>query len=208
MPPFLVVDGKPFSFHGLAEEVAEPARLGGAAGITGPGSFSEFVVDGRHLDGLAGLQIVQSDIDGAAAVVARALGGVGDVVALVFRGGVPEDFGDEPGAVGVVDEESVAVGAETAVGAEGGFGGGALEEGAGLGIDGGGKEVVGGRVLDIEADGGLEGGEVDEIGGAKVTRFGGRGGLESVDAEFGDGTEGLDPVNSLRLRHGDGGEES
>lgn len=192
----------------MAEEVTEPAGFGGAAGVVGPCSFGEFVVDGGHLDGLAGLQIVQRDIDGAAAVMAGTLGGVGNVVALVFGGGIPEDFGDEPGPVGVVDEKSEAEGAEAAVGAEGGFGGGALEEGAGLGIDGGGEEIVGGGVFDIEAEGAIEGGEVDEIGVTEVARFGGRGGLQSLDAELRDGTEGLDPVNSLRLRHGGGGEES
>jgi hypothetical protein len=65
-----------------------------------------------------------------------------------------------------------------------------------------------GGVLDIKAEGGIEGGEVDEIGGAEVARFGGRGGLEGLDAQFGDWAEGLDPVNSLSLRHGGGGEES
>lgn len=105
-----------------------------------------------------------------------------------------------------MDEESVAAGAEAAVGAEEGFGGGALEEGAGFGVDGGGEEVVRGGVFDVEAEEGVEGGEVGEFGGAEGSGFGGRGGAAGEFLEFGDGAEGLNPVNSVGLGESGGGD--
>lgn len=108
VPPFVFVDGEAFGFHGGAEEVAEGALAGVAAGEVGVGAFAHFVVEGGHFDGLAGFEVVEGDVGGASAIVLRAAGGVGDEVFELGRGGFPEDPGDEPGAVGVVDEDAVA----------------------------------------------------------------------------------------------------
>lgn len=83
------------------------------------------------------------------------------------------------------------------MGAEEGFGGGALEVGAGGFVDGGGEEIVGAGVADVEADGGVEGGDVDERVGAEGAGFGGRGLFKGFDAELGDGAGGLEAEDVL-----------
>ena len=55
--------------------------------------------------------------------------------------------------------------------AQQGFGGGALHEGARLRVDGRAEKIVGGGVANVELDGGVELGEFDEIGLAKVAGF-------------------------------------
>src|ERR1700676_4401564 len=113
MPPLVIVDGEAFGFHGPAEQIAMPALERGAAGIIGEGTWRHFVVGARHFDGLACFQIVEGEIDGAAAIVARTLRGIGyEDFAFGWRG-VPENFGYVPGAIGVVNQQAVAVGLET-----------------------------------------------------------------------------------------------
>jgi len=190
VPPLVFVDGEAFGFHGGAKEVSELALEGCAAGVVGVGAFAHFVVEGGHFDGRVGFEVVEGDVGGTTAIVFGAAGGVGDEVFELGRGGFPEDPGDEPGAVGVVDDDAVAGLFQPIVGADEGFGGGPLEVGAGGFVDGGGEEVVCAGVADVEADGGVEGGDVDERVGAEGAGFGGRGLFESFDAELGDGAGG------------------
>ena len=96
--------------------------------------------------------------------MARAGFGVRDELLLGIRRRVPKDLRDVPGAVAVVDDEAVAQSVEFAVGAEQGFGGGTLEEGSGLRVDGRAEEVVGGGVANVELQVGVDAGEFDEIG--------------------------------------------
>jgi hypothetical protein len=58
-----------------------------------------FVVDSGHFDFATGLDI--SEIDGAAAIVAGSLGGIGDEFVLIGGRGVPEDLRDGSRAVGI-----------------------------------------------------------------------------------------------------------
>jgi len=78
VPPFVLVDGEAFGFHGAAKQVAMPAFERSAARIVGEGARRHFVISAGHFDGIAGSEIVEREIDGAAAIVARAFGGIGD----------------------------------------------------------------------------------------------------------------------------------
>ena len=78
VPPFGFIDGEAFGFHGAAKQVAVPALERGAAGIVGERARRHFIVSAGHLDGLAAGEIVEREIHGAAAVVARTLRGIGD----------------------------------------------------------------------------------------------------------------------------------
>lgn len=153
---------------------------------------------------MAGLEVVKREVDGAAAIVAGAAGGIGDEVALVGRGGIPEHAGDAPGAVGVMDEEADTGGGELLVGAEEGLGGGALEVGGGLRIKSGAHEVVAGGVTDVEVERGGEGTKVDEIGGEEMGGLGGGLGGVGDRAERGDGLLELDAEVAIGI--GEAGE--
>ena len=91
-----------------------------------------------------------------------------------------------------MDQEAVAHFFEFFVSAEESFGGGALHEGARFGIDGRAEEIVGSGVANVELDGGIELGEFDEIGFAKVAGFDGRLGGESFGSELVDAVERSD----------------
>ena len=78
VPPLDLVDGEALVFHGPAEPLATPALERGAARVVGARPRRELVVTADHLDRLPGLQHVQGQVDGAAAVVLRALRRVGD----------------------------------------------------------------------------------------------------------------------------------
>jgi hypothetical protein len=73
----------------------------------------EVVVAGRHRQLLAGFQIDEREIDGRAAVVARALLRIGDVVGVLDR--LPHLHGHAVGAVGVEDLHGQALGREVAI---------------------------------------------------------------------------------------------
>ena len=120
------------------------------------------------------------------------MGWVGDEDFAFGGSGVPEDFSDVPGAIGVVDEKAVAERLEFVKSADQSFGGGALHERAGLSVDGSAEEIVYRCVADVEMNGGVEGCQFDEFGLAKRAIFVGRGSGESIGAKFGDGTDGLD----------------
>src|SRR5712671_626113 len=163
MPPLVIVDCEAFGLHGPAEEVAMPALQGSSAGIIGKRTRGHFVVSAGHLDGFAGFQIVQSEIDGAATIVSRALRGVGDEYLTLVGRSVPENLGHVPGAVSVVNEQAVAETFEMKKSAHKSFGCGALEKGAGLRVDRGAEEVVGRGIADVEVNGGVEWCKVDKI---------------------------------------------
>lgn len=84
-----------------------PALERSAAGIVGKRTRGHFVVSAGHLDWFSSCEIVESEIDGAAAIVTGTLCGIGDKDFAFRRGGVPEDFRDIPWAVGVMDQEAV-----------------------------------------------------------------------------------------------------
>src|SRR5437879_3007166 len=150
MPPFGFVDGEVFGFHGAAKQITVPALERGAAGIAGRRSRRHFIVGAGHLNGLAAGESVEREIHGTAAVVALTLSGIGDVDFAFGGSGVPEDFCDIPGTRGVVDQQAVAERLELLLDTQQRFGGGALEKGAGLGIDGRSEKIVRRGVADVE----------------------------------------------------------
>src|SRR5689334_21431960 len=194
MPPFVIVDGEAFGLHGAAKKIATPALEGSAAGIVGVGARRHFVVGAGHFDRLAGFQIVEGEVDGATAIVAGTLRGIGNEDFSFGRRGVPENFGDIPGTVGVVDEQTVAERFELVEDGKESFGGRTLKKGTGLRIDGNAEEVVGCGIANVEVNGGIERGEFDQVRVAEGSFFRGRGGGEGFAAEVGDGAGGSDMV--------------
>src|SRR5262245_27953743 len=73
------------------------------------GAVGGLVIGADHVDRLARFQIVEREVDGAAAIVTGTLRRVGDENSLVFGRGVPENLVDVPGAVAVVDQQAVAL---------------------------------------------------------------------------------------------------
>lgn len=71
------------------------------------------------------------------------------------------------------------------------LGSGALEEGPGLGVDGRAEEVVGRGVADVETDGRVKRGEIDEVRGKEVAGFARRLGLGGLGSELGKRPDGL-----------------
>src|SRR5436305_13891710 len=130
-----------------------PALQGSAAGIIWEGAVGQFVIGCGQLDGLAGFQIVQSEIDGAPTIVARALRGIGyENLALGWRG-VPENLRYIPRTIGVVNEQSVAVGLEVDERVREGCSRWALEEGACLRVHRSAEEIVVRGIADVQMNG-------------------------------------------------------
>src|SRR5262249_23917902 len=103
VPPFGVVDREALVLHRGPEQIAVPALWRGAADVIGPRTIGELIVAARHLDGLAGTTIVESQIDRAPAIVTRALCRIGHEQPILLRRGVPEDLGHIPGTVCIVN---------------------------------------------------------------------------------------------------------
>src|SRR5216684_2057158 len=132
MPPLGLVYRKAFRLHGAAKQIAVPSLERRASGIIGEGARRHFVVGSRHFDGFASCQVVKSEIDGAAAIVAGALRRISDEDFPLGRSGVPEYLRDVPRAIGVVDQQAVTQRFEFLLDAEEGVGGRPLKKGAGL----------------------------------------------------------------------------
>src|SRR5947209_15566618 len=146
VPPLRLVDGEALGLHRGAQDVAQPTLFGRAARVRDVRALGHLVELAGHRDLAARLQVVEREVNGAAAVVARAFGGVCDELLLVGGRQVPEELRHRPGAVAVEDREAVALFAESAADANESLGGGALEEGACFGVDGAAREVVRGGV--------------------------------------------------------------
>src|SRR6266404_2866025 len=171
MPPLGLVYRKAFRLHGAAKQFAVPTLERSATGIIGEGTRRHFVVGSGHFDGFASRQVVECEIDGAAAVVARALRGIRNKDFAFRRSGVPENFRDVPRAIGVVDQQAVAEGLEFLLDAEEGIGSGTLQKGAGLRIDGSAEKVVGGGVANIQVNGRIAKGQFDQFRFSKRASF-------------------------------------
>src|SRR5260370_3019522 len=150
MPPLGLVYRKAFRLHGAAKQIAVPSLERRASGIIGEGARRHFVVGSWHFDWFASRQIVESEIGGAAAVVAGALRGIGDEDFPFGRSGIPEYLRDVPRAIGVVDQQAVAEGFEFLLDAQQSFGRWALQKGACLRINGSAEKVVRCGVANIQ----------------------------------------------------------
>ena len=194
VPPLVFIHGKTFRFHGATEQIAMPTLQGSAAEKRGKRARRHFVVQTWHFDGLTGNEVVESEIDGTAAIVFGAFIRIGDEDFAFGRRDVPENFGDVPGTVRVVDEQPVAQRLKFVENADERFGGGALHKGAGLCVDGRAEEVVGRGIANVEMKSRIENDEFDEVGLAEWTGFGGRMRGEGRGADFADGPGGSDVV--------------
>jgi hypothetical protein len=103
-----------------------------------------------------------SYVHGAASVVVRALGGVGHEVPLLGWYLLPEDAGHGQRAVGVEDQKAEAPGPETHVRPHEVLRHPRAEESARFGVQGAAQKVAGSGVTDVQADRGVERGQVDE----------------------------------------------
>src|SRR5271163_3023453 len=174
VPPLMLVDGEALGFHGAAKQIAVPALERSAAGIIRERSRRHFIVRARHLDGLARGEIVEREIDSAAAIVARTLRWIGDEDFAFGRSGVPENFGDVPGTIGVMNQQAVPERPKFVEGADKSFGGRSLQKRASLRVDRRTKKIVRGGVTDVEMDSGIKSSQFDELRLAKVAVFVGR----------------------------------
>src|SRR5579859_928525 len=77
---------------------------------------------------------------------------ISDKNPLVLGRGFPEDFRHVPGAVAIVDDQTVSLGLEIAMGAKQGFGRWPLQEGARFGINGRTQKIVRTGVAHVELD--------------------------------------------------------
>src|SRR5262249_38810674 len=78
VPPLRLVHREALRLHRPAQQVAVPALKRRAPDVVRVRAVRHLVVAADHLDRLAGLAVVQRQIDGAAAVVPRPLLRVGD----------------------------------------------------------------------------------------------------------------------------------
>src|SRR5262245_57578863 len=100
--------------------------------------------------------------------MARPLARIGYELFLVLRRGDPEDFGHRPRAVSVKNEQPVTSVAQLAIGALQGFGGGALQKGAGFFVYRAAQEIVRRGVTNVELDRLVELRELDQLGFAEI----------------------------------------
>ena len=168
MPPLGGVDAEPLGLHRGAQQVAHAALLGGPARVVAVRPLGEVVVGAGHLDLFARLEIVEGEIDGAAAVVARALRRISDELLLVRRRDLPEELRHGPGAVAVEDQEAESLRAQLTADAQEGLSRRPLQEGARLRVDPSAREVVLRRVAYVELDGPVEPLDLHQVGRAKV----------------------------------------
>src|SRR3989442_13066983 len=139
-----------------------PSLKRSAAGVIGKRARRHFIIGARHFDGSSGRQIIEREIDGTATVVARTLSGISDENPSFGRGGIPEDFRDVPGAVGIVDQQAVAEWSEVPLDAQQSFGRRALKKSASLGVDGRCKKIVRRSVTNVEVNRRIERSEFDQ----------------------------------------------
>src|SRR5580704_11721203 len=98
--PVVVIEVPPLGFenrealllHSRAEHLPMGALLGCSPRVLGIRALRHFVINAGHGYLPADGQSVERNIDGAAAIVPRPLGGIGHELMLIGRCGVPEDF--------------------------------------------------------------------------------------------------------------------
>src|SRR5436190_10955510 len=92
VPPLGGINGKALAFHGSAKQIAAGAGFGVATGVVRIGALGKFVVAAGHLSFAAGLEVVKTDVRGAAAIVFGAFAWISDEFdfALFWRGRIPE----------------------------------------------------------------------------------------------------------------------
>src|SRR5262245_47313705 len=96
------------------------------------------------------MEIVEAEVDCASAIVPRTLGGVGHEDFPLGWRGVPENLGDIPRAVGVMNQEPVAELLDLAMRADERLCGGALHERSRLSVDRRAEKIVAGGVANVE----------------------------------------------------------
>ena len=185
VPPLGLVHGEAFALHRLPQQFTMFAFGGLATRVVGIRTRGHLVIDARHRHGLARAQLVEREIDGAATIVSRALGGIGNEFSERRRRRFPEDLRDPPRAIGIVNQQPIALTRERAVDAQECFSCGPLQVCGRPRVDRRAQEVVGGRVTNVELDRRIELRELDQIDAAELTRFGRRLCRECLRAQLG-----------------------
>src|SRR5882762_2777567 len=184
MPPLELVDAEALCFHRMSKQVTMPALMGSSARVESIGALGHFVIDAGHLDGDAGLQIIEGEIDSATSIVPGAICRISDEDALVRRRGIPKDFSDVPGAIGIVDEQAIAKRIQLAACSKQSFGRRALHVRFRLGVDRFTEKIPFAGVANIEMNRAIEPGMVDQIRLEKFARFMRRLGGKSLPSQY------------------------
>src|SRR5438132_10126019 len=77
VPPLGFIDREPFRLHRPSQQLSMPTLERSAARIIRISAIGGFVVGADHLDGLAGLQIVERQVNRTTSIVTRALRWIG-----------------------------------------------------------------------------------------------------------------------------------
>ena len=163
VPPLARVYGEALVLERATEQRAVPALQRRATGEVGLRARRRLVVRGRHLDGPAGRQIVQRDVDCGPAIVLRATRRVGHQPARRGGRGIPEHFRHVPRTVGIVYQQAVATRPQRSRCPHQRERGGALQERVGRRVEDAAQEVVGRGVADVEMDARVERCGLDEV---------------------------------------------
>ena len=169
MPPFEFVHREPRRLHRLAQQLAVPTLPRGAPRIQWIGPCRKLIVTGHHLDRLARLQVIQSQIHRTAAVVTRAVRGVGNEIFQVTRRGIPKHFRDVPWAVGIMNQQPQTLLFQLLMGRHHRFCGRPLHKSTWLFVENRTREIIRGPVAYIELNGVCELGQVDQLTCAEFT---------------------------------------
>src|SRR5204863_3831948 len=116
----------------VAQKLPVPALQRSAARIIGISARGRLVVSADHLKGLLCFQIVKCQVNRTAAIMARAARRISYKDFFVVRRGVPKNFSYVPWAISVMNQQAIAVLLQFLIGADDGFGGGALHKSARL----------------------------------------------------------------------------
>src|SRR5437899_8046379 len=110
MPPFGLVDGEPLGFHGLPEQIAQPASFRRTALISGKRTVRKFVVFTWHRDFPTSLQIIEGEVDGTTSIVTRTPLGIRHALdfPIVFGCRIPKGFGDGSWPIPIKNHQPIA----------------------------------------------------------------------------------------------------
>src|SRR5580658_1340837 len=118
---------------------------------------------------------------------------IGDKNLLILRYRIPENLGDIPRPVAIMDDQPVSLSLEFAMGAKQGFRRRPLKKGPRLRIYGRTQEIIGGGIADVELDGWVEFHQFDKIGFEKGPFLARRLRSERLCTQFFHGMDGGDP---------------
>src|ERR1700722_20132330 len=127
----------------------------------------------------------------------RARRWISDKDLFVVGSGIPKDFRDVPRPIAIVDDQTVSLSLEFAMGAKQGVRRCLLQERPCLSVYGGTQKIVRGRVADVELNCGIELDQLHQIGFEEGSGLGWRLGLERISPQLLHRTQGRDTETDL-----------